>query len=92
MRAPSWLLRILGGTYASGMSVGRRREKRVQPLKRIPELDSFEGRWVAVKGGRVVLDAPSSTALAKSLRQANIHGATAMFVSPATEGYRVGLG
>ena len=92
MRMPSWVVRILGSAYASDMPVGRRPIKRIEPLRRLAELDHYEGRWVAVKEGRVVLDAPNSSALAKSLRQAGIHGATAMFVSPSSEGYRVGLG
>lgn len=92
MKAPSWLLRMLGGTYASDMPVGRRPQKRIDPVPYLEELDRYVGRWVAIKEGQVVLDAPSSTALARSLRQANIRGATAQFVSPPTEGYRVGLG
>lgn len=92
MKARNWLLRILGAPYAADMPVGRRPQKHVEPELYLDELDRYAGRWVAVKNDRVVLDAPTSTALARSLKQANIHGATAQYVSPPTEGYRVGLG
>jgi hypothetical protein len=90
--ARAWIVRLLGGRYATHLPVGRRPRKHIDALPYLAVLDEYVGRWVAVKEGRVVLDAPSSTSLAKSLRQANIRGATAQYVSPPSEGYRVGLG
>ena len=42
---------------------------RVPPLQRPPELDAFEGKWVAVVEGRVVASAETSHELDLELRQ-----------------------
>lgn len=52
------------------------------------------GEWVAIKGGEVIESAPSAKELAGKLRVMGdkARNATAQFVSPPVEGYRVGVG
>lgn len=85
------LVAYLRRLYARRVPVGRR-APRVTPLPRHEALDSYVGRWVAIKDGVVIMDGASSTEIANGLRHAGIRDALAQYVPPPSEAYRVGLG
>ena len=73
------------------MAVARNHPE-MEPIPRDANLSSHVGKWVAVKDGRVVAVAATSTALAYELRNRGITRAVSQFVTEPSEGLRVGLG
>jgi hypothetical protein len=76
------------------MGIDRQPGRTIAPLRASSELGKHVGEWVAVKAGKVVAAAASSRELATKLRTmgADAHGATAQYVVPPAEGYKVGVG
>lgn len=75
------------------MPVGRSPSAPIQPVRHLPELDRYIGKWVAVKDGHVLTYADSSTELAVRLRQrGDSRGAVVQFVQPEVDAYVVGVG
>jgi hypothetical protein len=69
--------------------------ERFRPLPRPDDLDRFEGFWVAVVDGKVVVAAPTSHELALKLHDMDhVKRARAVleFVRPRTDAYIVGAG
>lgn len=71
-----------------------RRQPPIEPIRHDQELDRFTGMWVAVDESRKIrAAAPSSRELAWEIRKLGLGGkVTAQYVTPPTEGLRVGLG
>ena len=80
--------------YAEEMPIGRPSEVAIQTVKHAAELDPFEGKWVAVKGRRVIEHADTSSQLALKVRQLGDagRGAVMQFVQPEAETFVVGVG
>jgi hypothetical protein len=69
-----------------------RRPVRVPPLRPPPELDTFEGKWVAVAGSRVVASADTSHELGLKLRKMEpeqLKNVVMQYVHPPTDSYVV---
>lgn len=67
----------------------------VAPIPRPPELDRFEGMWVAVLDGQVVVAEPTSHRLALKLDGMDHRKRQRLaieYVRPASDGYIVGVG
>jgi Family of unknown function (DUF5678) len=75
---------------------GRRATERraLEPDRRLPDLDRWEGLWVAVKDGKVIAAAHSSRELVPKLVEMGPagHGAVAQFVPPRSDTIVVGVG
>lgn len=78
--------------YGRDMPIGRRAEHEVHAIPHLPELDAYIGKWVAVKGGRVVASAATSEALARELRTRHLQGAVMQFVPSQAHTFVVGVG
>ncbi len=68
---------------------------RVAPSPRLPELERFEGSWVAVVDGKVVAAAPTSHELALRLHdmdRSQRQRVVIEYVRPTTDSYIVGAG
>lgn len=80
--------------YSKPMTGRPRRGDAMEPVVRLPELDQYEGQWVATKHGRVVAHATSSRELAKRVRELGADGedAVAEFVAPPSATWVVGVG
>ncbi len=80
--------------YPDRVSIARRPERRIEPLRRPSALDAYEGKWVAVNDDRVIASADTSSELARTLRSMGpaAHGVVMQFVRPAADGYIVGVG
>jgi hypothetical protein len=67
---------------------------RVEPERRLPELDQWVGCWVAVKDGKVVTAANSSHELVLRVREMgeSAHGAVAQFVPEPSDDIVIGVG
>ena len=69
--------------------------RRVAPVRWAPELNEFEGMWVAVYRGEVIQAAPSSRELAERLHQMDHRKrreSVVEYVRPSTDSYIVGVG
>lgn len=66
----------------------------MEPERRLPELDRWEGLWVAVKDGEVVAAAPTSRELVPALHKLGDRGrgAVAQFVPKPTDKIIIGVG
>lgn len=81
--------------YARIMSIGHPGgASTLKAIPRLPELDSYVGKWVAVKAGKVVAVAGSSKELAREIVAlgADGKGAVMQFVRPEAETFIVGVG
>ncbi len=78
-------------SYLCGM--GRRR-KPMEPERRLPELDRWEGLWVAVKDGKVIATAHNSRDLVPELERLGAagRGAVAQYVPRRSETIVIGVG
>lgn len=67
---------------------------RVEPERRLSDLDEFEGQWVAVKDGQVVAVAATSRALVYEVHKLGESGkgAVAQYVAPPTAAFMIGVG
>jgi hypothetical protein len=67
---------------------------RGEPTPRPADLESWVGKWVAVKDGRVVAVADTSRALVYEVHKlgTNGRGAVAQFVPPISDAAMVGMG
>lgn len=67
---------------------------RVQPERRLPELDSWVGCWVAVKQGKVVAAAATSHELVLRVKEMGqgARGAVAQFVPQPSDDIVIGVG
>lgn len=81
--------------YCSGMRRPRKRE-RMEPERRLPELDQYEGLWVAVKDGKVITAAHTSLELVRALHELRPagagKGAVAQYVPIPTDEVVIGVG
>lgn len=70
------------------------RPRKVEPVRRLPELDRWSGMWVAVKDGAVIEAAPSSRELVARVRSLGERGkgAVAQFVPPPSDAIVIGVG
>ena len=92
MRMLSALWRIARRNgYGRGMGA---RPERMEPERRLPDLDRWEGLWVAVKDGEVIAAAGSSRELVPELRKLGKkgEGAVAQYVSPRSDTIVIGVG
>lgn len=66
----------------------------MEPVRRLPELDRWEGLWVAVKDGHVVAAADTSANLVVEVHKlgAKGRGAVAQFVPPRSDVIAIGVG
>lgn len=80
--------------YHEDMGVDRQPRRVISPVHAIAELDAHVGKWVAVREGKVIATAPSSTDLVEKLRALGVdgRGASAQYVAPPVAGYKVGVG
>jgi hypothetical protein len=71
-----------------------RSHERIPPVRHLPELDKYEGKWVAVKDGAVVASAQTSRELVAELRRIGdaAEGAVAQFVPGPRQSFMVGVG
>lgn len=78
--------------YGSGMGLGA--GSRVEPERRLSELDDWVGHWVAVKDGHVVAAAETSHELVVRVREKGeaAAGAVAQFVPEPTDDIVIGVG
>ncbi|MDQ1713768.1 MAG: hypothetical protein QOE45_3218 [Frankiaceae bacterium] len=67
---------------------------RVEPVRRLAELDRWVGLWVAVKDERVVAAAPTSRDLVRKVIEMgpSARGAVAQFVPEPSEAIVIGMG
>jgi len=67
---------------------------RVEPERRLPELDNWVGCWVAVKDGKVVAAAAASHELVLRVTEMGerAHGAVAQFVPEPSDDIVIGVG
>lgn len=84
---------VRGRGYRRNMADSRARRK-VEPVRRLPELDRWAGLWVAVKDGAVIEAAPSSRELVARVRSMGERGkgAVAQFVPPPSDAIVIGVG
>jgi hypothetical protein len=69
--------------------------RRVSPVQWAPELNEFEGMWVAVYRGEVIAAARSSRELAQHLHlmdHRKRRESVVEYVRPSTDSYIVGVG
>jgi hypothetical protein len=68
----------------------------MEPERRLPELDQYEGLWVAVKDGKVITAAPTSLELVRALHELRPagagEGAVAQYVPMPTDEVVIGVG
>lgn len=87
LRQLAQLLRVrFSRTYSDSMP------GEITPVPYPPELQGLEGKWVAVKDGRVVAAETTSRNLVAKMKHEHIVGATVQYVPMPEEGYKVGLG
>lgn len=81
-----------GRGYRDDMALGS--GARVQPERRLSELDQWVGCWVAVKDGEVVTAANSSHELVLRVRELGdrARGAVAQFVPEPSDDIVIGVG
>lgn len=75
--------------------ISRRSPRRLEPIRRPPDLDRWAGHWVALKQGEVIAAASTSSELAFRLRELGSkgEGAVTEYVRPGHEdAYAVGVG
>jgi hypothetical protein len=82
---------------AYGRGMGRRRQTgRIEPERRLAELDNWVGLWVAVKDGKVIAAAPTSLELVDALHKLRPvgvgRGAVAQYVPQPTDEIMIGVG
>lgn len=77
---------IFRGTYS------RQVVDKLTPVPYPQELYGLEGKWVAVRDGKVVAAAETSRQLVARMREQHIVGARVQYVAPPEDGYKVGLG
>jgi hypothetical protein len=79
-------LRRMGANQSSG--------RRVQPIRRLQELDGWTGMWVAIKDGAVIAAAPTSRELVVQVRSKGelAKGAVAQFVPTPSDEIVIGVG
>jgi len=77
-----------------GASMGLGAGSRVEPERRLPELDNWVGCWVAVKDGKVVAAAAASHELVLRVTEMGerAHGAVAQFVPEPSDDIVIGVG
>ncbi len=77
--------------YRHGM---RGRQKRIEPERRLADLDRWIGLWVAVKNGKVIAAAPNSQDLVPKLQEMGEkgRGAVAQYVPPPSDVIMIGVG
>lgn len=77
-----------------GASMGLGAGSRVEPERRLPELDNWVGCWVAVKDGHVVTAAPTSHELVLRVKSMGkeAEGAVAQFVPVPSDDIVIGVG
>jgi len=75
--------------YSRGMTT-----QRMEPERRLADLDAWIGCWVAVKDGQVIAAAHNSRDLVPELRKLGpeAEGAVAQFVTPPSDEIMVGVG
>jgi hypothetical protein len=81
--------------YGKDVAISRRPEAgRVPPVARPAELQRYEGKWVALLDGKVLVSADTDVQLASKLRQLGPQGQEAVmhFIRPAMAGYVIGVG
>jgi len=68
--------------------------RRVEPVRRLPELDHWTGMWVAIKDGVVIAAAPTSRELVMQVRSKGepAKGAVAQFVPAMSDEIVIGVG
>ncbi|HVU71441.1 MAG TPA: DUF5678 domain-containing protein [Mycobacteriales bacterium] len=68
--------------------------EKMQPERRLPDLDQWVGCWVAIKDGKVVAAAHNSRDLVPELRKLGDagRGAVAQYVTPPSETIMIGVG
>jgi hypothetical protein len=78
--------------YRSGMALGA--GARMEPERRLAELDRWVGCWVAVKDGHVVAAAPTSRELVLRVNSMgpSARGAVAQFVPVPSDDIVIGVG
>lgn len=80
--------------YRREMGIARGGAEHLEPVRRLPDLDNFVGKWVAVKDGRVIAAADTSRALVYEVHKlgAKGKGAVVQFVPPPSKSLMVGVG
>jgi hypothetical protein len=81
--------------YAGSVPISRAPGDRLRPIPHLGELDGFVGKWVAVKGDKVIAASDSSRDLAYQLQKmgSRADGAVTEYVRPGREdAYIVGVG
>jgi Family of unknown function (DUF5678) len=72
------------------------RSRKMEPERRLPELDNYFGLWVAVKDGKVIAAASTSLELVDALHKLRPvgagRGAVAQYVSEPTDQIVIGVG
>lgn len=84
-----------GGGTLQMVPISRRSPRALEPIHRLPHLDSWAGHWVAIKGGEIIAAAETSSELTYRLREMGpkAKGAVTEFVRPGHEdAYAVGVG
>jgi hypothetical protein len=78
--------------YAPDMGMARR--GRVEPLPAAPELDHYQGLWVAVKDGEVITAAETSSELVFRLQKLGAKGKGAVMqrAPKRTDAVVIGMG
>lgn len=73
---------------------GMRGSRHVEPERRLAVLDDWQGKWVAVKDGKVVAAAHNSRDLVPELRKLGAagRGAVAQYVTPKSDTIVIGVG
>lgn len=76
------------------MGIARGGAEHLEPVRRLPDLDDFVGKWVAVKGGHIIAAADTSRALVYEVHKlgAKGKGAVVQFVPPPSDSLMVGVG
>lgn len=73
---------------------GMRTHSGSEPERRLPALDGWEGKWVAVKDGQIIAAAHNARDLVPELRKLGKagEGAVAQYVIPQTDTIMIGVG
>lgn len=68
--------------------------KAMEPERRLPDLDRWEGLWIAVKDGQVIAAAPTSRELVPELHKLGERGrgAVAQYVPRPSDKIIIGVG
>ena len=71
-----------------------RRSDELDPVRRSPELQKYEGKWVATRHGAVVQSADSAAELVRKVRSMGAEGEdlVAEYVAPPSSSWMVGVG